>query len=461
MERHQIHLRHAHPHTGSTAKDMTSGPILPQLVLFAVPLLLGNLFQLFYSMVDTVVVGKFVSTEALAAVGSTTMIVNTIVFFFNGLSIGATVVIGQNFGAKNEKGLHIAVETTMMMTFLVSIIFTIIGVIYVRPMLAFMSTPENVIPDATVYLRIYFAGISGLMIYNMGSGILRAVGDSKRPLYFLILTSVLNIILDLVFVIVFHGGIAGVAYATILSQFISAILVLVLLSGTNDIYKLTWHDLRLDMPTFRQILGIGLPTAIQSTITGFSNVFVQSYINVFGSACMAGWSCYNKLDQFIYLPMQSLASSATTFVSQNIGAKQEERASQGTTRAILVSMGITAAIGGILVIFAGPATRIFTDDEAVVEFGSLFIRMNTMFLIMNCVNHVLAGALRGRGDSRAPMICMLSCFVALRQIYLFTMTHFIANTPVTVGLGYPVGWTSCFIAEITYFWWRYRRNRVK
>ena len=231
---------------------MTSGPILSQLVLFAIPLLLGNVFQLLYSMVDTLVVGNFVSTQALAAVGSTTMIVNTIVFFFNGLSIGATVIIGQNYGAKDEDGLHIAVETTMAMTFIVSVIFTIIGVAFVGPMLRFMSTPEDVIPDATVYLRIYFAGISGLMIYNMGSGILRAVGDSKRPLYFLVFTSIINTVLDLFFVIVLHAGIAGVAYATILSQFLSAFLVMLLLTKTDDIYKLTWRDLRLHRPTFRR-----------------------------------------------------------------------------------------------------------------------------------------------------------------------------------------------------------------
>ena len=443
----------------STARDMTQGPILLQMVLFAVPLLLGNLFQLMYSMVDTLVVGNFVSTQALAAVGSTTMIVNTIVFFFNGLSIGATVVIARCYGAKDTAALHTAVETTMAMTFLVSVLFTAVGVAFVGPMLRFMSTPEDVIPEATVYLRIYFAGISGLMVYNMGSGILRAVGDSTRPLYFLILTSILNTVLDLAFVIWLHAGIAGVAYATILSQFISAALVLALLTRSRDIYRLTWGDLRLDGATFRQILGVGLPTAIQSTITGFSNVFVQAYVNVFGSACMAGWSCYNKLDQFIYLPMQSMASAATTFVSQNMGARREERANRGTASAIGLSMGITAAVAATLFLFAAPAIRLFTKDEAVVHYGSRFIHMNVFFLIANCVNHVLAGALRGRGDSRAPMFIMLGCFVVLRQIYLFLATRLIANTEVIVGLGYPVGWVTCCIVEVTYYLLRYRRRR--
>ena len=447
------------PQKKTTARDMTTGPILLHMVRFAVPLLLGNVFQLLYNTVDTVVVGNFVSTQALAAVGSTTMIVNLIVFFFNGLSLGSTVIIGQSYGAKDQDALHTAVETTMAMTFLTGVLFTIIGVLMVDPMLRFMSTPEDVFPEAGIYLRIYFSGISGLMIYNMGSGILRAVGDSRRPLYFLIFTSVMNIILDLFFVLALGLGIAGVGYATILSQFVSAFLVLRLLTKTNDIYRLEWKDLRLHLPTFGRILAIGMPAAIQSTITAFSNVFVQSYVNVFGSSAMAGWSCYNKLDQFIYLPMHSMASSATTFVSQNIGAKQDERARRGTFHAIALTLLITAAVSTTLFIFAGPATRFFSQDESVIAYSSLFIHTNVFFLLPNVVNHVLAGALRGRGDSKAPMFIMLACFVGIRQIYLFTATRLIANTPVIVGLGYPVGWSTCCIVELTYYYLRYFRHR--
>ena len=453
-------MAHLSPHHHSS-RDMTRGPILSHMILFAIPLLLGNVFQMLYNTVDTIVVGNFVSTQALAAVGSTTMIVNMIVFFFNGLSVGCSVVIGQNFGAKNEKALHTSVETTMAMTFIVSVIFSILGVLLVRPMLLFMSTPADVIPEATVYLRIYFAGISGLMIYNMGSGILRAVGDSTRPLYFLIFTSVMNIILDLFFVLALHAGIAGVAWATILSQFISALLVLILLTRSRDIYRLTWRDLRLDLTTLRRILSVGMPAAIQSTITAFSNIFVQSYINVFGSACMAGWSCYNKLDQFIYLPMQSMASSATTFVSQNIGAEQEERARRGTRDSVLMAMSITGAIALVIFLFAETATRLFTKDSAVIAYSAMFIHQNVFFLIANSLNHVLAGALRGRGDSRAPMFAMIGCFVVIRQIYLFTATHFFVNTEQVVGFGYPVGWTACCIVELTYYYFRYvRRHRT-
>ena len=442
----------------TTTRDMTCGPIALQVLLFALPLMLGNIFQMLYNTVDSIVVGNFVGTQALAAVGSTTMIVNMLVFFFNGFSIGAGVVIGQHFGARNMQQLHKAVETTMATTFVLCLLFTAVGMLGVKPMLRFMSTPADVFGEAVTYLRIYFAGISGLLIYNMGSGILRAVGDTSRPLFFLVLTSVLNILLDLLFVLGFGMGIEGVALATILSQFISAALTLLLLTRSQDIYRLTWRDLHIDGKILANIFAVGLPAGIQSVITAFSNVFVQSYVNAFGSSCMAGWSCYNKLDQFIMLPMQSMAMAATTFVSQNIGARQQQRADRGTVTTVAMSVGITGLIAAALYLFAAQAVELFTNDPSVVEFGVLFLRANVFFLLFNCVNHVLAGALRGRGDSRGPMIIMLACFVAVRQVYLFAVTRFVANTPLLVGFGYPVGWVSCCVVELTYFFLRWHKK---
>ena len=442
----------------SGTKDMTSGSIVRQLLLFSVPLMLGNIFQMLYNTVDSIVVGNFVGTQALAAVGSTTMIVNMLVFFFNGFSVGAGVVIGQHFGARNHKTLHSAIETTMTMTFVFCVLFTLIGLAGVKPMLRFMSTPEDVFPEAVVYLRIYFLGLSGLLIYNMGSGILRAVGNTTLPLYFLILTSVLNILLDLLFVLGFHAGIAGVAWATILSQFVSAVLTLILLAKSKEIYRFVWGDMHIDGGLLRQIFAVGLPAGIQTVITSFSNIFVQSYVNFFGSSCMAGWACYNKLDQFIMLAMSSMAMAATAFVSQNIGAKKERRASQGIWTAIGLSLFITAVISVIVFLFARPAISFFTSDESVISFGILFVRTNTFFLLPNCVNHVMAGGLRGRSDSRGPMFIMLAAFVVIRQIYLFIMTRFIANTPLTVGLGYPVGWVSCCIIEVLYYYFKWVRK---
>lgn len=435
----------------STTRDMTRGSILKQIILFSLPLMLGNVFQMLYNTVDSVVVGNFVGKEALAAVGATTMIVNMLVFFFNGFSVGAGVVIAQHFGARDHQRLHIAIETTMTVTFILCAVFTALGLLLVRPMLKLMATPEDVFEDAVTYLSIYFYGFSGLLIYNMGSGILRAVGDTTRPLMFLILTSLMNIVLDLAFVIGLHAGIAGVAWATILSQVVSALLTLRLLTRTDDIYKLVWRDLSVDLPVLRRIFAVGLPAGIQSVITAFSNVFVQSYINYFGSGCMAGWSCYNKLDQFIMLPIQSTAMAATTFVSQNIGAGQEKRAHRGTLITIALSMGITGTVGAIIMIFAAPAVKLFSPDPAVIEYGVLFIRANTLFLLFNCVDHTLAGALRGRGDSRAPMAFMLLSFVAIRQVYLFVLTRYISNTAFWVGFGYPIGWMCCFVIEVAYY----------
>ena len=437
---------------------MTSGRIIRQLVNFALPLMLGNVFQMLYNTADSIIVGNFVSKQALAAIGSTTVIVNMLVFFFNGFSVGAVVTIGQFYGAQKLEKLHRAVETAMTAAFILSLLFTVAGVLSVKPLLKMMSTPEDVFGDAAVYLTIYIGGISGLLIYNIGSGILRAVGDSTRPLYLLILTSLINIVLDLLFVVGFRTGIAGAAIATILSQFLSAAMILLLLTRTKDVYRLDWKELQLDGIILKKIFSIGIPTGIQSVITAFSNIFVQSYINFFGSDCMAGWSSYNKLDQFIMLPMQSMAIASTTFVSQNIGAGDERRADRGTLASLLLTCGITGIIVALLIVFAPASVRLFSPDPAVIQFGILFIRTNNVFLLFNCINHVLAGALRGRGDSKGPMIIMLATFVALRQIYLFIMTHYVINTPRVVGLGYPVGWAACCVIEVSYYYLQHKKR---
>ena len=450
---------HTFHHHKTTARDMTEGSILRHLIAFSLPLLFGNIFQMLYNTVDSIVVGNFVGKEALAAVGSTTMIVNIMIFFFNGVAIGGGVVISNYFGARKPDLLHKAVETTMAITFLFGIFFTFAGIALVPAMLRLMATPEDVFAQAQLYLQIYFAGSLGLLVYAMGSGILRAVGDTARPLYFLIFTSILNTLLDLLFVIVFKAGIAGAAWATILSQFLSAFLVLLLLTKTDDIYKMTWKDLHIDRDILKRIMAIGLPAGFQSMVTSLSNVFVQSYVNGFGSACMAGWASYNKLDSFIFLPMTSLNQAATTFVSQNIGAGREDRVNKGTIRSLQAAVVVTAVIAAVLVVFAPQATSLFSQDESVIYYGVLFLRMNTFFLVFNAINHVLAGALRGRGDSRGPMVCMLACFVVIRQIYLFIGSR-IAYTPYVIGFGYPVGWMTCCVAEVLYFMVKWNRKKA-
>ena len=308
---------------------MTEGSILGHLIRFSLPLLLGNLFQQLYNTVDSIVVGNFVSKEALAAVGSTGSIINMVVSMMSGLSIGATVVIAQYYGARDHKNLHDAVHTTMLATLISSTVFIGVGVALVGPMLRFMRTPEDVFGEASTYLTIYFLGLPGLLVYNMSSGILRAVGDSKRPLYFLCFCTAFNTLFDLLFVIVFHMGVEGVAYATILAEYLSAILTSYVLVHTHAPYQLHPRNLSINFPILKKIIGIGFPSALQQVLTCFSNVYVQSYVNAFGSSCMAGWSACNKTDSFIMLPVSSLSMAITTFVGQNTGADKPERAREG------------------------------------------------------------------------------------------------------------------------------------
>lgn len=438
--------------------DMTQGTIWKQLIYFAFPLLIGNLFQQLYNTVDSVVVGNFVSTEALAAVGSVTPIINMLVGFFSGLATGAGVVISQFFGAKNGPMLHKAVHTTLLMTVGLGVIFTFIGIFMTPLMLNLMSTPADVFDGAALYLRIYFGGVLGLMLYNMVSGILRAVGDSKRPLYFLILSSLLNVVLDLAFVLIFHWGIAGVAIATIIAQFISAFLLLVVLARSDEDYKLVLRDLKMDTEILKRIVRIGLPAGLQMAVTSFSNVFVQSYINRFGSACMAGWTSYSKIDQFVLLPMQSLSLSATTFVGQNLGAGNLSRAKKGTRVSMAISVAITAVLTVLLIAFSSQLLMLFNQDENVLYYGNIFIRYLAPFYVICCINQIFAGSLRGAGDATGPMIIMLLSFVVFRQIYLFVGSQFF-DSIIFVGLGYPAGWLVCSVfMAIHYFRGRWEKD---
>ena len=359
--------------------DMTQGSIWRHMIAFAVPMMAGLLLRQLYNTVDTIVVGQFVGKAALAAVGSTGSIINTLVGFSAGLSTGSSVIISQCYGAHDHRGLSKAVHTTLCVTFLVAIAATLGGRLLTGPLLRMMSTPEDVFDSAKVYLDIYFSGIAGLLIYNMGAGILRAVGDSRRPLYFLCFSATMNTVLDLLFVIVFDLGIRGVAYATILSQFASALLILWVLTREHSAYGLRWKQLSIDREMVRRIFSIGLPGGIQQALTSFSNVFVQSYINFFGSACMAGWSSYNKLDVFLFLPAQAIAMASTTFVGQNYGAKQMKRARQGVRDSLILSVVCTAALAVVVMIFADTLIRLFSTEADVIEYGVYFIRRISPF----------------------------------------------------------------------------------
>ena len=422
--------------------DMTEGNIWMHMIRFSVPMAIGLLFQQLYNTVDTLVVGQFVGQQAQAAVGSTGPIINTIVGFCAGLATGASVVISQRYGAHDNEGLSKAVHTTVALTFIVSIIATVVGQLIITPMLRFMQTPEDVMPESGCYLSIYFAGISGILFYNLGSGILRAVGDSKRPLVFLILSALLNTALDLLFVLAFGMGVDGVAYATVLSQILSAVLILVTLTLEKGNYGIRWKQLRIDRKSLSMILKLGLPSSIQAAITSFSNVFVQSYINYFGSACMAGYGVYGKIDAFALIPVQSISMSSTTFVGQNWGARQVKRAREGVRIAVVMSLISTVVLGLGVFLLARPLMGFFSPEEEVIDYGVRFIHIVTPFYVTICFNQIYAGALRGVGDATMPTVIMLVSFVVFRQIYL-AVTKALGAGFLAVALAYPVGWILC------------------
>ena len=438
---------------GSARADhvmMTEGNIWRHLVWFALPLLIGNVFQQFYNTVDSIIVGNFVGKEALAAVGSSDPVINTIIGFFSGMATGAGVVISQYCGARNDKNVHEAVHTTILMTFILSILFTVLGVLMVPPLLRMMGTPDDVFDSASTYLRIYFAGVIGLMFYNMGAGILRAVGDSKRPLYFLIFSAILNVLLDLLFVVVFRAGVAGVAYATIISQALSAVLILLTLTRETAAYRIVWKEIRLNKLMLGKIFRIGLPSALQMGITSFSNVFVQSYINGFGSACMAGWSSYGKIDKFCMLPIQSISLSVTTFVGQNLGAGQLKRAKKGSSIAFFLSIAVSVLMMIPIIIFAPSLVKLFNQEPDVVGYGTLFLRILIPFYLCCCANQVYAGSLRGAGDTKAPMLIMMGSFIVFRQVYLFIASR-LTDSVTWIALGYPFGWLVCSVLIYLYY----------
>ncbi|MCR5296857.1 MAG: MATE family efflux transporter [Clostridiales bacterium] len=422
--------------------DMTEGNIWKHMIRFSVPMAIGLLFQQLYNTVDTLVVGQFVGKQAQAAVGSTGPIINTVVGFCAGLATGASVVISQRYGAHDDEGLSKAVHTTVALTFLISLIATGVGLLIIAPMLRFMQTPEDVFGESYSYLTIYFAGISGVLFYNLGSGVLRAVGDSRRPLLFLIISALLNTGLDLLFVLGFGMKVDGVALATVLSQVLSAVFVMTALSREKGNYGIRWRRVRIDRNSLRQMLRIGLPSSIQSAITAFSNVFVQSYINYFGSACMAGYGVYGKIDAFALIPVQSISMSSTTFVGQNWGAGQPGRAREGVRKATVMSIVSTAVLGLLVFVLARPLMNLFSPEEDVIDYGVQFIHIVTPFYLAICFNQIYAGALRGVGDATMPTVIMLISFVAFRQVYL-AVTRALDAGFVAVALAYPVGWILC------------------
>ena len=399
---------------------MTEGTIWKHLVKFAFPLFIGNIFQQLYNTVDSIVVGNFVGADALGAVTSTIPVVITLIGLFIGLTMGASVVISQYFGAKDIPNLRKATHTAVVSTIIMAMIISAIGYFSTPHLLRMMNTPESVFREAVVYLQIFSLGLGGTMLYNMGSAILRAVGDSKRPLYFLIL----------------------VAYATIIAQLISGLIIFWILFRSHEVHSLSWREMRIDRNILRRIIAVGFPAGFQMALTSFSNVFVQAYINSYGAASTAGWGIYARVDAFVILPTQSMSMSITTFVGQNAGARKPDRIHKGLLQGLFISWGISACIITLLYIFAPYIAAMFNQDAAVLGFAVLFLRLNSIFDPVNATNQIEAGALRGVGDSKTPMMIMLMSFVVFRQIYLFIISR-LTESVYFIAIGYPLGWIVC------------------
>ena len=435
--------------------DMTQGNVIMHIIRFAIPLLAGNLFQQLYNTVDTWVVGNYVSNEAFSAVGAVAPIINMLIGAFLGLSSGAGVVISQYYGAGRDDKVQDSVHTALTMTLILTFFFTAVGLLITPYMLNFMDIHASARADATTYLNIYFGGMIGLMFYNIGAGILRAVGDSQRPFYFLVFCAIMNTVLDLLFVLGFHMGVEGVALATVVSQTLSAILVIITLLRTDSSIKLYVRKLKIDWSILKKIMSVGIPAALQMAVTAFSNVFVQSYITHFDIGApspdyMSGWTAYLKIDQLIFLPMQSIALATTTFVGQNLGKGQVVRAKHGVTRALIIAMAATAILMVPVMVFAPSIVGFLNNKAEVVAHGTMFLRTLTPFYILCCFNQIYASALRGAGNSRASMFIMLASFVLFRQLYLFVMSH-IWNEIIPIAMSYPAGWLVCSLITGIYF----------
>ena len=429
---------------------MTSGVIWKELLLFSIPLLLGNLFQLLYNTVDSIVVGNFVGHQALAAVGASTPLINMLIGFFMGVAAGAGVLVSRFFGARKLEELHIAVHTFVAFTFLFGVLMMVAGITLTPLFLQWMGTPADIMDMAVLYLRIYFLGIIPTMLYNSGAGILQAVGDSRRPLCFLTIASVLNIILDLVFVIQLNMGVAGVAWATLIAQMVSCILVAVTLLRSKESYQISPKKIRIDKPMLMQIVRLGIPSGLQQMIVSFSNVLVMSYVNRFGSAAIAGFSSANKFDNFLGLPVNSFMLAITTFVGQNMGAKQIERVKKGINTCMFMGIGIVIAIGIPAYLFSDLCIRMFSQEADVIYYGSWMMRTLVPFYSILNIAQVLTGAVRGTGNTTVPMLINVFYYCIIRQVFLAVAMMFV-NSIVVVFWSYPLTWTLSAVTLFIYY----------
>lgn len=435
---------------------ITEGVIWKQLLIFFFPIMIGTLFQQFYNTVDAVIVGRFVGKAALASVGgAAAVIVNLVIGFCTGLSSGATVIISQFYGAKDQKNLHTSLHTAFALSFVMSVIFTTLGWIFTPVLLKLTQTPADVYADSLIYLRIYFLGIIAVQLFNMGSSIMRAIGDSRRPLYFLIVSCIINIVLDIVFVVVFHMGVAGVALATVIAQLISALLVCLALMKSYEDLKLFPKQIRFDKRKLKIELRIGFPSAIQACVYSISNIVIQTAVNALGTNTVAAWAAYGKLDAIFWTINAAFGIAVTTFVGQNYGAGKKERVVKSVHTGLFLSLGTGLFLIAFLMLTCRPIYGIFTTDSDVVEIGVYMLLKLMPSYVLAIFLEIYTGALRGIGDVFIPTLITLGGVGLVRLPWILLMMPRYNHVDIPL-FSYPISWGITTLLLVPYYYHRKR-----
>lgn len=432
------------------AKLMTTGSIQKNIIRFALPIFLGNLLQQLYNTADSLVVGNFLGKEALAAITSCSPLIFLLIGLFQGIFVGAGVVISTFYGAGDMDSVKKSIHTSVAFGLVSGIILTLLGYFCSPIFLRWMGTPEAVFNDANTYTRIYFLGISSLVLYNMSTGILQSVGDSRHPLNFLVIAAVLNIILDILFVVVFDLGIAGTAYATIISQSVSVLLSFRLLLTTKEIFRVEIKHIRFHKHLISKILRMGIPSGIQNSVTSLANVFVQSSVNLFGATAMAGSGAFMRIQGFALIPVTSFALALTTFTGQNLGAREYIRVKRGARFGVLFAMFLAESIGLLLYYYAAPLVSLFSQDANVIAIGVEKARISSFFLFVLALSHAMAGLFRGAGKSIVPMAVMLTFWCIGRVVYIKIGLSMLMDIQV-VFWAYPITWSLSAIVFVIYY----------
>ena len=430
--------------------SLTEGSIWKSMLFFAFPILLGNIFQQLYNTADAFIVGRFLEKNAYAAVSSSGSLIFLLVGFFTGIAVGAGVVIARYYGAKDYDKLHTAIHTTLAFGLAAGIILTVLGMTLTPQLLRLMKTDPQVLPNSVAYFRMYFAGSIALVLYNMCVGILQAVGDSRHPLYYLILSSLINVGLDLLFVGVFGLGVWSAATATTIAQFISLGLCLYRLCHYDTVYRVQLHKIRFNIPMLRQIVHFGLPSGVQNSIIAFANVIVQSNINAFGADAMAGCGTYSKLEGFAFLPITCFTMALTTFVSQNLGAHQYDRVKRGVRFGILCSVTMAEVIGALIFLFSPALIALFQNDPPVIAIGVKQAHIEAFFYCFLAFSHCIAAIMRGAGKPTVPMFVMLAVWCVLRVSYISIVVPMMGRIEVVFS-AYPLTWFTSSVIFLIYF----------